>query len=125
MQVFSSGPFKCFERIRSIASSISEHFGQLFQCMMCFPAQLGLFLSLINWFFIPIAITPFNILLAGTNLWWLAAILDACFASGSTWIIHNIESFFESIAEGKNGEIVEEPTEDIMLLNEEKHGNSG
>ena len=102
MVVFASGPFRIFEHIRNIANSISEHFGQLFSCMICFPGNISFFLSLINWFFIPFAFTPFNILLAGTNLWWLAMICDCCFTSGIVWIIHNIESFFESIAEGKN-----------------------
>ena len=116
MFVFASGPFRIFERIRDISSSISEHFGQLFSCMICFPANVGWIFSLIDWFFIKtIAITPFNILLAGTNLWWLAIILDCCFASGVVWIIHNIESFFESIAEGKN---TEPEDNDIIQLND-------
>ena len=43
MMVFGSGPFRIFEHIRGISSSISEHFGKLFSCMMCFPANVGLF----------------------------------------------------------------------------------
>lgn len=101
MFVFGSGPFKIFEHIRNITSSISEHFGLLFQCMMCFPANLGIILSLVDWFLIPqIAFTPFNIFLTGTGLWWLALLLDCGFTSGIVWIIHHIESFFENIAEG-------------------------
>lgn len=115
MVVFASGPFRIFERIRQWTSNISEHFGQLFQCMICFPANVGWIFSLINWFFIPIAITPFNILLAGTSLWWLAMICDCCFTSGMVWIIHNIESFFESIAEGKNTEEYEEVEDDDVI----------
>lgn len=116
MQVFSDGPFKIFTRIRNLASSISEHFGKLFSCMICFPAQLSLILSLVNWFFIPIvAFTPFNIIFAGTGLWWLAAIFDCCFGSGVVWIIHNIESFFESIAEGKNAVEYEEVEDDDSI----------
>jgi hypothetical protein len=111
MVVFSSGPFRIFERIRSLANSISEHFGSLFGCMICLPANLGWITSLIDWFFVKsVAITPFNILLAGTNLWWLALICDCCFASGMTWIIHNVESFFESIA-GGNSKIDEDVIE--------------
>lgn len=101
MVVFGSGPFRIFEHLRYLSSSISEHFGKLFSCMMCFPANVGLFLSLIDWFLIKdVAILPFNIFLAGTSLWWLAAILDCCFTSGGVWLIHNVESFFETIAEG-------------------------
>ena len=101
MMVFGNGPFRIFEHIRNLSSSISEHFGKLFSCMMCFPANVGLFFSLIDWFLIKdVAILPFNILLAGTGLWWHAAILDCCFKSVGVWLIHNVELFFETIAEG-------------------------
>ena len=113
MMVFGSGPFKIFEHIRNISSSISEHFGKLFSCMMCFPANLGWVLSLIDWFFIKnVAFTPFYILLIGTNLWWLALILDCFFTSGIVWLIHNIETFFENIgspAEPENNDIINLP----------------
>jgi len=101
MMVFASGPFKIFEHIRNITSSISEHFGSMFQCMMCFPANLGWVCSLINWLWIPLAITPGNMIFAGiTGAWWAALLLDCCFASGVVWFIHHVESFFESIADG-------------------------
>lgn len=110
MQVFGSGPFRIFERIREWASSVSEHFGTLFSCMMCFPANVGLLFSLFDWFLIPqIAIAPFNVLLAGTGLWWLAVILDCWFTSGIVWLIHNFESFFENIGGGE-----EENNDDII-----------
>lgn len=102
MIAFGSGPFKIFEKIRDWSYYISEHFSKLFSCMMCLPANIGWIASLINWFFIPIPITPFNVLLYGTNLWWVALIGDCCFTSGITWIIHNVESFFESIATGNS-----------------------
>lgn len=101
MMAFGSGPFKIFEYIRYWSSYVSEHFSSLFSCMMCLPANLGWITSLIDWFFLTnISITPFNILLVGTNLWWLALIGDCCFTTGIVWIIHNVESFFESIATG-------------------------
>ena len=90
--VFGSGPFRIFEYIREIANNIDEHFGQLFSCMMCFPANLGILLSIINWFLIPIAFTPFNIIFGSTvGLWWLAAIFDGAFTSGIVWLIHHVE----------------------------------
>lgn len=101
MMVFGSGPFRIFEHIRNITSKISEHFGSMFTCMMCFPANLGWVFSLIDWFLVKnIAFTPFNLLLIGTNLWWLALILDCFFTSGVVWLIHNVESFFENIVGG-------------------------
>lgn len=121
MFVFSSGPFRIFEHIRYISSSISEHFGQLFQCMVCFPSNLSWVMSLIDWFLLPqIAFTPFNILLSGTGLWWLAMLMDIGFGAGMVWIIHNVESFFESIAEGNNAEpITEEENNEIIEVNNE------
>lgn len=121
MMVFGSGPFRIFEYIRSISSAIGEHFGQLFQCMMCFPANFGWVMSLIDWFLLPgIAITPFNIILAGTGYWWLALLLDCCFTTGIVWIIHHVEEYFENIAENadKNSEIVEEVDPDSIEVDD-------
>lgn len=118
MMVYGSGPFRMFEYIRNTSSNISEHFGSMFSCMMCFPANVGWVISLIDWFLLPsIAITPFNIFLLGTNLWWVALIADCCFTSGAVWIIHNVESFFESIA-GGTSKIQEDDDNDIINLND-------
>ena len=117
MQVFGSGPFHIFEHIRNITTGISEHFGTMFQCMMCFPSNLGWILSLVDWFLIPqVAFTPFNIFLAGTNLWWLALLFDCCFTSGIVWFIHHVELFFENIAEGNtaSSEPIEEENNDVI-----------
>lgn len=109
MMVFGSGPFKIFEWIRYLSIHISEHFGTMFACMMCFPANLGLICSLVNWFFIPTALTPFNIILAGNSgLWWLAALCDCAFTSGIVWLIHHVEDYFESKAEAVQGVTVED-----------------
>lgn len=115
MVVFSSGPFRIFEKIREWSSNLSEHFGSLFSCMICLPANVGWVASLIDWFFIPnLALTPFNILLVGTNLWWVALIADCCLTSGIVWFIHNTESFFESIANGNSA--IQEDDNDIINL---------
>lgn len=96
MVAFGSGPFRIFERLRGWADSISQHFGQLFTCMMCLPANLGWILSLIDWFLIPAAaFTPFNIIFLGTKLWWLAMILDCCFTTGIVWLIHVVDEWLE------------------------------
>ena len=116
MIVFGSGPFKIFEKIREWSYDISEHFSSLFSCMMCLPANIGWITSLINWFFIPVKITPFNLLLAGTNLWWVALICDCCFTSGIVWIIHNIESFFENIM--NNGSDIQDENNDVLNLHD-------
>ena len=116
MMVFGSGPFRIFEHIRNITDKISEHFGSLFKCMMCFPANLGWALSIIDWFLIKsISFTPFNILLAGTGLWWLALILDCFFTSGIVWLIHNFESFFENLGQGNQIQEIEEDNDTIEI----------
>ena len=116
MMVFGSGPFRIFERIRNVTDRISEHFGSLFKCMMCFPANLGWVLSIIDWFLIKsIAFTPFNILLSGTGLWWLALILDCFFTSGIVWLIHNVESFFENLGQGNQIQDFEEDNDTINV----------
>ena len=125
MMVFGSGPFRIFERIRYATNSIGDHFGTLFTCMMCFPANVGLFASLINWFFIPVAITPFNILLVGhAGLWWLAALGDCAFTSGVVWLIHHFEEYFELKAEGGQDVILEEERDDDVIEVEDitRHG---
>lgn len=105
MMVFGSGPFKIFEKVREWSQNVSEHFGLLFSCMMCLPANCGWIASLIDWFLLKdISITPFNLLLGGTNLWWVAMIGDCCFTSGVVWLIHNVESFFETFAESQEPE---------------------
>ncbi len=100
---FGSGPFKIFEHIRAGANKINVHFGLLFSCMMCLPANFGWICSLVNWFLIPVAFTPFNILFDDfTNLWWLASLCDGAFTTGIVWLIHNVETLFEN----KSQEIV-------------------
>lgn len=96
MFVFSEGPFYIFERIRDFASSISQNFGKLFSCMFCFPSNVSWIMSLIDWFLIPqVAFTPFNIILAGTGLWWLAVIMDIGFGGGIVWLINVLEEWLE------------------------------
>lgn len=110
VMVYGSGPFRIFEHLREITNNISPHFGQLFRCMMCLPANFGLICSLVNWFFIPIAFTPFNIILGGNaGLWWLACLCDGALTSGVVWLIHNIEIYFEN-----RGQLPELPRDQII-----------
>lgn len=119
MMVFGSGPFRIFEHIRNISTNISSHFGSMFSCMMCFPANVGIVVSAIDWFLIKnFALTPFNILLLGTNLWWVVLLADCCFTSGIVWIIHNVESFFESIANGTASNQSNEEENNVLQLND-------
>ena len=121
VMVYGSGPFKIFEHIRNVSIEIGPHFGKLFSCMMCLPTNLGIILSLINWFFITTPFTPFCIAFWGEyNLWWLAMVFDGAFTSGIVWIIHHVEEFFENIAEGqKSGVILTDNTDNDTLYDVE------
>lgn len=94
--VFGEGPFYILEKWRKLMYNIHPNLGKLFSCMMCLPANLGWIISLIDWFFITsVAFTPFNMVFAGTSLWWLAMILDMGFTSGICWLLYVIDDYFE------------------------------
>lgn len=102
----SVGPANIFFRLRMWAESVGPNFGLLFRCMLCMPTNIGWVFSLFNWFLLPIPISPFNMILCGTNLWWLAMILDACFAGGVCHILWNIDDYID-----KNTPIFEDEIE--------------
>ena len=94
--IFGDGPFYMFKYLRNFAHSISSHFGKLFSCMMCLPANFGWICSLFNWFLIPVAFTPFNIIFSESReLWWLAALCDGALTSGVVYLIYIINEYFE------------------------------
>lgn len=100
MVVYSKGPFDIFEKWRNIVTSINENFGELFSCMMCFPFYAGVFVSLINTLLFKfVSFTPMNYIFREQGLdiksLLLIVIFDGIISSGTTWIIHNIEEFFE------------------------------
>ena len=108
--VFGEGPFYILEKWRNFAYELHPNFGKLFSCMMCLPANLGLICSLVDWFLIKsISFTPFNIIFAGTNLWWIAAILDLGITSGVCWILYVLDEHLEkddaNMIEDKDKEI--------------------
>ena len=106
------GPFSIFYRLRLWADGVGDNFGMLFRCMLCFPTNVGWILSLVNWFLLPVALTPFNMILAGTGLWWLAAIMDGCLTGGICHILWNIDDFID-----KSTPVYEdEPEEDRIIL---------
>lgn len=94
---FGDGPFYIFTRLREWANNISPHFGKVFTCMMCLPANFGWICSLFNWFCIPIQFTPFNIILHdyNSNLWWLAALCDGAFTTGIVYLIYIMNEYLE------------------------------
>ena len=64
--------------------------------MMCLTANFGLICSLFNWFLIPVAFTPFNIIFIETcNLWWLAALCDGAFTTGIVYLMYICNEYLE------------------------------
>lgn len=93
---FGDGPFYIFARIREITHNIHPHFGKLFSCMMCLPANFGWICSIVNWFFIPVPFTPFNIILgAYSSLWWLALLCDGALTTGIVYLIYILNEYLE------------------------------
>ena len=92
----SYGPANIFFRLRLWAEKVGDNFGMLFKCMTCFPTNVGWVFSLFDWFLVPgVAISPFNMILGGTGLWWLAMILDACYRAGTCHLLWNIDDFID------------------------------
>ena len=92
----SYGPANIFCRLRLWAGKVGDNFGMLFKCMTCFPTNVGWVFSLFDWFLVPgVAISPFNMILGGTGLWWLAMILDACYCAGTCHLLWNIDDFID------------------------------
>ena len=95
--VFSMGPFHVFDKIRNYAAMIHPQFGELMNCMICFPSWVGIILSLLNYFLIPVPFTPFNILFAGANVnWLLIALFDSAITSGVVWLINTLQEALET-----------------------------
>jgi hypothetical protein len=93
---FSEGPFYIFSNLRDWAYNLNEHFGKVFNCMICLPANFGWICSVVNWFLIPIKFTPFNIIFNGQdNLWFLALLCDGALTSGIVYLIYVINEYFE------------------------------
>lgn len=91
------GPNGIFWRLREWAKGVGDNFGLLFTCPLCFGTNLGWMFSLFNWFCIPIPLSPFNTVLNGTDLWWLAMILDACFTGATCRVLYNIDDYIDKI----------------------------
>lgn len=94
-----SGPFNILIKWRALMSYLSENLGEMFSCYMCFPCNLGFLVSILNWFFIPIYITPFNMVFADLHhLWYMSLVamfMDGCITSGVCYIIYTILDYFD------------------------------
>lgn len=96
MIIFARGPFGIFEWWRSFSHRINKGFGELFTCPMCLSTWCGLFFSAIDiWLVKSVDFTPFNMVFANTNLWWLILLMDMGATSGIVWLIYQLEEMIE------------------------------
>ena len=106
--IFGRGPFGLCEKWRILAHKISDGFGELFECPMCFSMWVGIVFSLLNLIFIPsIAFTPFNIIFDSLHNSWiyiLTVLLDGFFTSGIVWLLFKIEDALTARIEYKTEE---------------------
>lgn len=68
-------------------------FGKLFNCMMCTPFYVGLGLSVGSYLTGLKQFSPTSSL--GLDIWFLSIFLDSCLSSGTTWLIHTVQEWFE------------------------------
>ena len=94
-----TGPFNIILKWRAFTEYLSDNLGQLFRCPLCFSTNLGLVVSLINWFFIPKFFTPFNIVFSEQHgIWWMSIIagfMDAFLTAAFCFTVYNINDYID------------------------------
>lgn len=96
MSIYFNGPFDIIEYFRKTMNAIHPKLGELFQCPFCLSTWIGGLFSIINYLWIPIKITPFNMILAGSGLWWLVIPMDAFLTCGTVWLLHVLDEYLEN-----------------------------
>lgn len=96
MLIYFNGPFDIIEYFRKTMNAIHPKLGELFQCHFCLSTWIGGLFSLINYLWIPIKITPFNMILAGSGLWWLIIPMDSFLTCGTVWLLHVLDEYLEN-----------------------------
>lgn len=94
--IYFNGPFDIIEYFRKTMNAIHPKLGELFQCPFCLSTWIGGLFSIINYLWIPIKITPFNMILAGSGLWWLVIPMDAFLTCGTVWLLHVLDEYLEN-----------------------------
>lgn len=96
MLIYFNGPFDIIEYFRKTVNAIHPKLGELFQCPFCLSTWIGGLFSIINYLWIPIKITPFNMILAGSGLWWLIIPMDSFLTCGTVWLLHVLDEYLEN-----------------------------
>lgn len=95
--IYYDGFLHIFEYIRKIAHMIHPHIGELFTCVACCSCWVGILLSTLNYLFINIPFTPFNIILHSTGLWWVIIPLDMVTTAGVVLMLHHLDEALEKM----------------------------
>lgn len=83
-----------FNEFRDFWKKISPNFfGTLFSCMICFPTWVGFILSFVFQIMGYDNMSPLTS--QGVDNMFLSVFLDGCLASGTVFIVHVIEEWFE------------------------------
>ena len=83
-----------FNGLRDFLNEKSPNFfGTLFSCMICFPTWVGFILSFVFQMMGYDSMSP--LASQGVDNIYLSVFLDGCLASGSVFILHIIEEWFE------------------------------
>ena len=83
-----------FENLREKLKLFSPDFwGKLFSCMMCMPFWVGVILSIGSHITGYTQFSPF--FSNGLENLYIAVFLDGCLLSGTTWLIHTFQEYFE------------------------------
>lgn len=103
--VYSSGPGGLYDKIKVLSYKISPSLYEGMKCMICLPTWIGMILSLLCLFVLPLQITPSTLLfseelinLPTINLiicYILIVLFDGFIASGITYLINTIQLYFE------------------------------
>lgn len=91
-----SGPFNIVGKFRDFLHWLHPQLGELIECPYCTSTWVGGFISAINYFIIGVKFTPFNIILAGSGLWWIIIPFDTFFGCACVWILHVLDEYLES-----------------------------
>ena len=96
MLIYFNGPFDIIEYFRKTMNAIHPKLGELFQCHFFLSTWIGGLFSIINYLWIPIKITPFNMILTGSGLWWLIIPMDSFLTCGTVWLLHVLDEYLEN-----------------------------
>lgn len=94
-----NGPFNILVKWRAFTEWVSPNLGLLFRCMLCLPTNIGIVVSLLNWFLCPLYFTPFNMIFADYHhLWWLGlivALMDGFAAATVCFTLFNFNDYID------------------------------